>query len=246
MVRLRLLPLFLLLSLPFLAAEENEQNGLEKGLEAFSQFEAFSLESRIYGELYSEDSEGAYQWDLSFMPTLHYAMGEKMEFAPYLLFRIEMESNDEGIVDTDVVHTDLNRLTLGAGAGFYWTLIDTNHIDILTGFSPEVMVIFPQWGDSSPTGYYSFDPGYGSLACTVDVPLGFSVNPSDRLTFRLWVEMIRMGAKWDEEYYQDDIIDRTITFFSYSPFWNEDWTPSTYDDWIPYPSPVSFSFIWNL
>jgi hypothetical protein len=237
MGRLKFLPLIFLL-LPLLQAEEKTRSVLFP--------DAVSLESRLYSEIYSEEGESASLWDLTLMPTLHFHTENRMEIAPYLLFRIEMESNEEGVVDTSTVATELNRLSLGVGTGFYWNLIDTNYIDLISGFRPEAMVMFPQWGSSSPTGTVEWDPGYGSFVGMVDIPVGLEVNPIERLSIRVWVEMLRIGFRVDEEYFEDNSLNRYITCFSYSPFWDSDWTPDTYEDWIPYATPISFSLIWSL
>ncbi len=238
MLSKRLVLLMFFLTPLFLVTAED---GKEKGQGLIKK--GFGMETRLYSALYSDNGEGAFKWDMTLMPTLHYQTENNLEFAPYLLVRYEKDSNEELIVNTDTVHTDLNRLSVGLGSGFYWTFVESRAINVLSGFRTEFLVIFPQWGSSSPTGY-NFDPGRGAITGTVDIPLGFEVNPFSRLHVRIWMEALRLGLRWDEEYYRDDIIDRTITFFSYSPFWTSDWAPSSNSDWVPYPTPISFSFIW--
>ncbi|MDC7219177.1 MAG: hypothetical protein PQJ59_04500 [Spirochaetales bacterium] len=230
----RFIPLLFLLVFS-LTAEEKDR-----------KMTAFSLETRLYNEMYSFDEGGAYKWDVTLMPTVHFKAKGGMEFAPYLLGRFEIDSNEEEVVDTDIIDSDLYRISLGAGAGFYWNLIETKYFNFISGFSPEFQIMFPQWGGDSPTGEYNYDPAYGAFATMIDVPMALEFKPFEHLSFRMWVEMLRLGFRLDEEYYNDDQIERNLTFFSYSPFWNADWTAESSEDWIPYPTPISFSLIWSF
>lgn len=235
MISKKILPLMLLILSTVLWAEE------QKG-----SLEGVSLESRIYNETYSDNEGGAYNWDVTLMPTLHFSTKGPMEIAPYLLVRYEIESNEETIVDTNKIQTDLRRLSLGIGSGFYWNLVDMEYIDVITGFRSEVQIFLPERGASAPTGYYNVDPATGTMSLMVDIPIGLEMNPFNNLSFRIWTEALRLGIRLDENYYRDDIKERTITFFSYSPFWTANWAPETKKDWHSFAIPISISWIWRF
>jgi hypothetical protein len=207
---LLILNLFLLVSLPQLFAEE----------EAPSKLKGLSLETRLSGAVYGENELSAAAWDMTFMPTMHFRTEGKLEIAPYLLVRYQNETDPDHYKGSNPeIYTDLNRLSLGIGAGLYWDFLKNPWFHVLSGFRPEFFVEFPQWGDSAPTGYYNFDPGIGALVGSVAIPLGFEFNTDGRLGFRFWMECLRFNARWDENYYRDDIIERTVTLFADSPFW---------------------------
>ena len=171
----RLLPLALFL-LPLLTLQAQDGNSFADK----RALKGISLESRIYIYAHSEDDQSAFKGDFTFMPTLHYQTEGNLEITPYLLVRYEVERDENRIQESNPeIYTELNRLSIGAGTGLYWRFIETNSIDILSGFRPELLIGFPQWGRNAPTGYYNFDPGKGSIAGTVDIPLGFEVNPFD-------------------------------------------------------------------
>lgn len=202
--------LFLILTLLPAAADKGTNIALE----------AVSLETRLSGAIYGENDQQASEWDMTFMPTLHFRSQNSLETAPYLLVRYENETDSEDIQNSNpAIATDLSRLSLGMGCGFYWYFVQSSYINLISGFRPEIRVEFPQWGESSPTGYY-YDPGIGACIASVAIPIGLEFGPWGRLRFRLWMEPLRFNGRWDEEYYRDDIIDRTISFFAESPFWN--------------------------
>ncbi len=208
-----------LLLLPILLLTVFQLNG-ETGAPTLK---GVSLESRFYGALYNENDLSASKWDVTFMPTLHYRTEGDMEMAPYLLVRYQNESDPDSIRNSNPeIVADLNRLSFGMGCGLYWNFVDAPFLKLISGFRPEFLVEFPQWGDNAPTGIDNIDPGIGALAGSVSLPLGFEFGPWGPLRVRLWLETLRFNARWDEEYYRDDIIDRTITFYAESPFWSGD------------------------
>jgi len=205
------LNLFLLLPFFILSAEEKAPSNL-KGL---------GLEIRLSGSVYGENDLRAAVWDMTFMPTMHFRTEGKLEIAPYILVRYQNETDSDHYKDSNPeIYTDLNRLSVGVGAGLYWDFLKNPWFHVLSGFRPEFLVEFPQWGDSAPTGFYNFDPGIGALVGSIAIPLGFEFNTDGRLGFRFWMECLRFNARWDEEYYRDDIIDRTISLYAESPFWD--------------------------
>ncbi len=211
------LNLFLLLPFFILSAEEKAPSNL-KGL---------GMETRLSGAVYGENELSAAAWDMTFMPTMHFRTEGKLEIAPYLLVRYQNETDPDDIQNSNPqISEDLNRLSIGVGCGLYWDFLKNPWFYVLSGFRPEFKVEFPQWGNQAPTGYYDighsigYDPGLGALVGSIAIPLGFEFSPDGRLGVRLWMECLRFNARWDENYYRDDIIERTISLYAESPFWD--------------------------
>lgn len=183
---------------------------------------SFGLEMKIQQEVYTNDSDWAFLMDYTLMPTLHFNY-ENVELAPYALIRYEGEIDSNSIQESDPdIEEELQRFSLGGGMGMYWHFVDSPYFSVLTGLKGELKVEFPEYGASSPTGYYNYSPGSGSLIGSIEIPFALEIGPSDKFKVRIWLSLIKFGASFEESYYRDDNTERELILSSSSPFWSND------------------------